>query len=276
MCPVHVCQTSVKTNYFRETCWCQKRPLFFDHLLLESFLLYFSATAVYARSPSAYAALKNLEIIQLPCEKQVKKKVNVNSIECGIDEKAIEQEVTKYEEFVTLQQQKNKPKPMKAGVLIFDETKVQSKIMFNMSGNKVMGFAMSPDELPFLHDIFSTVDQDKEMKTSYILQFIWRDLTSSYSIIGPYLNCAKTWDHSFLYDCVMRTLKVFSLYHFRVNAMVCDGASSNLSLLKVLAEYKRAQLPLEAGDGIGQFLPRMFLPRSSPTNMIPAVMVMSL
>lgn len=135
---------------------------------------------------------------------------------------------------------------------------------------------MSPDELPFLHDIFSTVDQDKEMKTSYILQFIWRDLTSSYSIIGPYLNCAKTWDHSFLYDCVMRTLKVFSLYHFRVNAMVCDGASSNLSLLKVLAEYKRAQLPLEAGDGIGQFLPRMFLPRSSPTNMIPAVMVMSL
>ena len=81
--------------------------------------------AVYARSPSAYAALKNLEIIQLPCEKQFKKKVNANSIECGIDEKAIEQEVTKYEEFVKLQQQKNKPKPMKAGVLIFDKTKVQ-------------------------------------------------------------------------------------------------------------------------------------------------------
>ena len=39
--------------------------------------------------------------------------------------------------------------------------------------------------------------------------------------------------------------------------MVCDGASSNLSLLKVLAEYKRTQLPLEAGDGIDHFLPRM-------------------
>ena len=37
--------------------------------------------------------------------------------------------------------------------------------------------------------------------------------------------------------------------------MVCDGASSNLSLLKVLSEYKGTQLPLEAGDGMAKFLP---------------------
>ena len=67
-----------------------KRDLYVDHLLSESFSLYYSAMAVYARSPSAYAALKNLEIVQLPCEKQVKNMVNANSIECGIDEKAIE------------------------------------------------------------------------------------------------------------------------------------------------------------------------------------------
>ena len=109
--PVHVCQTSVKTNYFRETCWCQKRPLYLDHLLLESFLLYISAMAVYARSPSAYAALKNLEIIQLPCEKQVKKKVNVNSIECAIDEQAIEREVTKYEKFLNYNSKRTSKKP---------------------------------------------------------------------------------------------------------------------------------------------------------------------
>ena len=45
--------------------------------------------AVSAGSPSA---LKNLKIIQLPFEKQVKKKVPANSIECGIDEKAIQQQ----------------------------------------------------------------------------------------------------------------------------------------------------------------------------------------
>ena len=39
--------------------------------------------------------------------------------------------------------------------------------------------------------------------------------------------------------------------------MVCDGASSNLSLLKVLSEYKGRRLPLEAGDGVAKFLPTM-------------------
>ena len=48
--------------------------------------------AVSAGSPSAYSALKNLKIIQLPFEKQVKMKVPSNSIECGIDEKAIQQQ----------------------------------------------------------------------------------------------------------------------------------------------------------------------------------------
>ena len=79
---------------------------------------------VHARSPPTYAVLTNLKIIQLPCEKQVKMKVNADSIECGIDENAIEQEVTNYEEFVKIQQQKKKPKPMKARVLIFGETNV--------------------------------------------------------------------------------------------------------------------------------------------------------
>lgn len=39
--------------------------------------------------------------------------------------------------------------------------------------------------------------------------------------------------------------------------MVCDGASSNLSLLKVLAEYKGTQLSLEPGVGMDRFLPKM-------------------
>ena len=207
--------------------------------------------AVYARSPSAYSALRNLEIIQLPCEKQVKKKMNANNTECGIDEKAIEQEVTKYEEFVAIQQQKKKPNTMKTGVLIFDETKVQSKIMFSMTGSKVMGFAMTPDELPFLHDIFSSLDQESEMKTNNVLQFIWRDLThTATALLAP----TSTVPRPLISLCLCQ---VFSLYYFRIKAMVCDGASSNLSLLKVLSDYKRTQLPLEAGDGIHQFLPQI-------------------
>ena len=54
-----------------------------------------------------------------------------------------------------------------------------------MSRDKVMGFANSPDELPFLHDIFSTVDQDKEMTTSYILQFIWMTSHPVTALLAP-------------------------------------------------------------------------------------------
>lgn len=120
-------------------------------MLILCFLISLRAMAVYARSPSANTALKGLGILELPCEKQVRKKINATNVECGINAEAIRQEVVKYAEFVKVQQQKNKPKPMQTGVLIFDETKVQYKIMFIMSGNKVMGFAMTPDKLPFLN-----------------------------------------------------------------------------------------------------------------------------
>ena len=224
-------------------------------MLILRFLISLKAMVVYARSPSAYTALKGLGILELPCEKQVRKKINATNVECGINAEAIRQEVIKYAEFVKVQEQKKKPKPMQTGVLIFDETKVQSKTVFNMSGNKVMGFAMTPDELPFLKDI-SSIDQEDKIRPTMSCSSSG-DLTSSYSIIGPYFNCAKTWDHSFLYDCVMRTIKAFSLYHFRVKAMVCDGASSNLALLKVLAECKGKQLRLEAQELVWNSLPQM-------------------
>lgn len=218
-----------------------------------------SAIAIYSRSPSAYTALKNLGIVQLPCERQVEKLIKSDHKKAGFDEEAVAREVSKYDElFTKLQLEKGRPKPLGFGALIFDETKVQSKILFEMNGGNVMGFAMTPDELPFLEDIFESVDTARNLKTNYILQFLWRDLTSSYSIIGPYFACEKSWDHSFLYDCVMRTVKLFSLYKFRIKVLVCDGASSNLALLKVLAGYKASQLPAEEqGDGYHKYLPKM-------------------
>ena len=57
----------------------------------------------------------------------------------------------------------------------------------------IKGYAMSPDELPWLHDVFMSVGEDfDQQKTSYILQFLWRDLTSKFDVIGPYFTCAGT------------------------------------------------------------------------------------
>lgn len=101
--------------------------------------------------------------------------------------------------------------------------------------SKITGYAMSPEEIPWLHGVFMTVQDDfDERKTSYILQFLWRDLTSSFDVIGSYLTCAGSWDHQCLLRCVFWTLQVFTLYDFKVRVFVCDGASANLALIKLL------------------------------------------
>lgn len=66
------------------------------------------------------------------------------------------------------------------GVLIFDETKVQSKIVWNAINSTIRGYAMSPEELRLLH----MMCHDKQ-KTTHILQFLCRDLTSKFDVIGP-------------------------------------------------------------------------------------------
>lgn len=57
-----------------------------------------------------------------------------------------------------------------------------------------------------------------------------------------------SWDHQCLLECVFRTLQVFTLYDFKVRVFVCDGASANLALIKLLCGYKREQLPLRDGE----------------------------
>ena len=88
-------------------------------------------------------------------------------------------------------------------------TQVQSKIVWNSMNSTIRRYAMSSEELPWLHNVFTSVGEDFDrQKTSYIFQFLWRDLTSRFDVIGPYFTCASSWDHKFLLECVMRTIQV--------------------------------------------------------------------
>lgn len=47
---------------------------------------------------------------------------------------------------------------------------------------------MCAADMASLHDIYENVDEDEECnKTDYILQFLWRDMTSDFDVLGPYL-----------------------------------------------------------------------------------------
>ena len=126
-----------------------------------------------------------------------------------------------------------KKEPKGDGVLIFDEVKVISRLMWNSRSQKIIGLAMSLDDMSSLHDAYQLVDETYASKqTSYILQFLWRDLTSSFDVVGPYFTSSSQLESKFIVSCILQSLQVFHLYGFHTCALVCDGASANVSALK--------------------------------------------
>ena len=117
------------------------------------------------------------------------------------------------------------------------------KVAWNLKGGGITGFCTSEDELKVLHDVFSAAVQPGAQKASYIVQFLWRDLTSSFDLIGPYFPIGSSMDSSVLQELLMMTLKAFTSYGFKVSILLCDGASSNLTLMKILSGQPRTQFP---------------------------------
>ena len=93
-----------------------------------------------------------------------------------------------------------------------------------------------------LHDVYEYLDQCtvNTSKTSYVLQSLWRDLSSDYDIIGPYYTSSDGLKNKFLIACLFDTMQQFHQFNFKVTAIVCDGASANLSALKTLCHRSGA------------------------------------
>ena len=104
--------------------------------------------------------------------------------------------------------------------------------MWNSRSLKLIGLSMSHVEQSSLSDVYQVLDSNLAQQTSYILQFLWRDLTSDFDIIGPYFTYSKTMDSKFVLSCVLETIKLFHLHGLSMMLLVCDGASTNLSTLK--------------------------------------------
>ena len=62
------------------------------------------------------------------------------------------------------------------------------------------------------------------------MQFLWSDLTSDFDITDHYFTSLSTIDSKFLLACILETIKLFQLHGLSISLLVCDGASSNLSL----------------------------------------------
>ena len=94
---------------------------------------------------------------------------------------------------------------------------------------------MKHKDLSSLNDVYQMLQQQPHQtpkQTSYILQFLWRDLTSSYDIVGPYFTCSESVDEKFILACVLETVKLFQTHGLKTSLLVCDGSAANLTTIK--------------------------------------------
>ena len=89
--------------------------------------------------------------------------------------------------------------PLSDGVLIADEVKVASKLLWNSKDNSVIGHytCMTQKELLTLQDLYAELDDASLSKTTYVLQTLWREHTTDYDTVGPYY--ASDGKHAWLF-----------------------------------------------------------------------------
>ena len=74
---------------------------------------------------------------------------------------------------------------------------------------------MTPDELATLADVYEKPNEDGPMKTTYFLQFLWRDISSDFDLVGPYFTSNPGLDSRFTLACLYETMQVLESVGFK-------------------------------------------------------------
>ena len=73
-----------------------------------------------------------------------------------------------------------------------------------------------PQDTSSLQDLYLTLDEKQGKKqATYVLQTLWRDLTSDLDIIGPYYTSDGPFSAKFMVSCVFDALRKFHIYSFQ-------------------------------------------------------------
>jgi len=224
--------------------------------------IFTSALAVYIRSPSAYEALKQFDILKLPAKSTLQAYTGAFIHDPGTNKtNCIAEQVSRYLVYKEECKQLGKQEPQADGAIIFDEVKVACQLVWNSRNNQLMGLAMTPKDLASLNDVYALLkNPEADKQTSYILQFIWRDLTSKFDIVGPYYTSPSTVDCQFVVACVFETIELFQLYGLKTSVLVCDGGSANVAAIKASHDRHGAYSVAEDQDDKYEVKPWMINP----------------
>ena len=178
-----------------------------------------------------------MRILQLPSNRSFQDYISTNLLRTGINHDYMAQQCYMYSNCKhcngLLTMPKHPPPPIGQGILIFDEVKVQSKVMWNSKNNEIVWLAVSEDDLHSLNDVYVSVKDEKVLQmTFHILAFLWRDFSSNTDVIGRYFTADLVMEANFVTSSVLEGMLAFESFHFDVSRIVCDGSNCNLSFMK--------------------------------------------
>lgn len=150
----------------------------------------------------------------------------------GIRQEYLQRQQAAYDEFKQEKRARGEKEPLGIGVLVFDEVKIIDKLLWNSKSHSFVGLAIDENEYAWLKDIFEVPRAAEPQGAEYVLQFLWRDLTSKYDVIGPFFFSSKSVDSTFITACLLETIRACHAYMFKVLGIVCDGAATNLTVVK--------------------------------------------
>eukprot|EP00733_Pompholyxophrys_punicea_P000642 Pompholyxophrys_punicea_v1_NODE_210_length_2732_cov_4.604034.p1 type:complete len:282 gc:universal NODE_210_length_2732_cov_4.604034:1549-704(-) len=225
----------MKTNFWKD----QQRNRPKQRSNKFSLITYRIALAVYYRSPAAYTALRDFEILALPSESSLKKISQRNNLGAGIHESKI---ADQFRHLQAMQQQhdtiRGKDPILFEGCLIFDEVKVAMGISWSSKDYKISSEATSASDASDLHNVYETLDTCNDLQTSYILQTLWRCITFKFDLIGPYFTNATTLNSEFVLEKVIDVVRALQYFGLKTTILIGDGASANLAAFKTLTRQE--------------------------------------
>ena len=73
-----------------------------------------------------------------------------------------------------------------------------------------------------------------QVQLSNVPQYVWHNLGYIFDVIGPYFTPSKSFKQAYLIACVFEIMRACYAYEFSATCLVCDGASTNLNVIKAL------------------------------------------
>jgi len=174
----------------------------------------------YLKSPGAYEHLRRSGFIELPHRTTLNKYTGFTDIGTGFNPDILSRLRTdvKYDELKEY---------AKETILLFDEMKIKSSLVYSKNTGKLIGFTELGDINEEL-DEFSRKVTGKETKqlATHVLCIMARSLLGHYSYpIAYFSSCGFSSDQ--LFPVIWQSVRVLESIGFRVSAMVSDGASPN-------------------------------------------------